>query len=256
MNQRLESIKKWWVEGGIPEEVVDQMCQDPIQLAYLISQYAHRDQKRENGEEYFYHPERCQKKFIRLLGMDKYDNYYALSFLDEELLADSGLPYRGVQEVCYLHDVVEDTDFTLEELQSIYEECDMEVYFLKYIKDPLQRITHEKGMAYEDYVRICGGHPTSALVKMLDLQDNLTVLDLIRFDEHEYDRSANYLYFLYIINQAYHFLEGFEAYRQEMRKWEKETKERLKEKEADAHQQPIVSDGIWPKSSWYKTTKK
>lgn len=56
------------------------------------------------------------------------------------------------------------------------------------------------------------------------------VLDLIKFDKHQYERSASYLHFLFLINQVFHFLEGFEAYRQQMRERAKELGERMKKK--------------------------
>ena len=48
---------------------------------------------------------------------------------------------------------------------------------------------------------------------MMDLQDNLFILDLVDFEEDEYRRSQGYLFWIFVINQAYHFLENAQLYK-------------------------------------------
>ena len=72
-------------------------------------------------------------------------------------------------------------------------------------------------MDYEEYIKIVLQNPISAIVKMMDLQDNLRVIDLIELNEDNYKRSRMYLSYIYIINDIYHFLENIKAYKDELK---------------------------------------
>ena len=174
-------------------------------------EYAHRNQKRENGEDYAEHPSRVLENYRKLVGI-KPNDYFCI---DEDMMAHNLIPYDGVQEVCLLHDVIEDTDFTIEELREIYIECGFEKYFDLYIEDALRKITHDKSMDYEEYIKICLKNPISAIVKMMDLQDNLRVIDLIDLNEEKYNRAKGYLSWILMINDKYQFLENANKYRKE-----------------------------------------
>ena len=65
--------------------------------------------------------------------------------------------------VALLHDVVEDTDVTLEEL---------EAKFPKEITEAVQLMTHEKGVDYFEYVRRLKSNPIARTVKLADLKHN------------------------------------------------------------------------------------
>ena len=91
----------------------------------------------------------------------------------------------------------------------------IEKYFDLYIEDALRKITHDKSMDYGEYIKICLKNPISAIVKMMDLQDNLRVIDLIDLNEDKYNRSQKYLSWILVINDKYHFLENANKYRKE-----------------------------------------
>lgn len=63
-----------------------------------------------------------------------------------------------------LHDVVEDTDITLDELA-----CS----FPADVVDAVCLLTHEEGVPYLDYVRAIAAHPIARTVKRADLLHNL-----------------------------------------------------------------------------------
>ena len=123
---------------------------------------------------------------------------------------------RQEQIAGLLHDVVEDTEFTLEDVRNIYVDCGFESFFDIYINNALQCITHDKSIEYEPYIEICLKNPISALVKMLDLQDNLRIIDLVELNHENYDRSMRYVTYLYWINSKYHFLENIQKYREDL----------------------------------------
>ena len=194
---------------GVSEKELLQSDTSSVYLAMEIMEYAHRNQKRENGEDYANHPARVLNYYRDLVGIKPNDFFC----IDEDLMFHYQIPYSGVQELCLLHDVIEDTDFTIDDIRNIYVECGFERYFDIYIKDALIAITHDKSMNYEEYINTCLKNPISALVKMLDLQDNLFVLDLVDFTEEKYKRSQRYLSYIHLINNTYHFLENTYSYK-------------------------------------------
>ena len=65
--------------------------------------------------------------------------------------------------VALLHDTVEDTSVTLEDLMAI---------FPKEVTDAVALMTHEKGTDYFDYVRAIKENPIAKKVKLADLAHN------------------------------------------------------------------------------------
>ena len=62
---------------------------------------------------------------------------------------------------------------------------------------------------------------------MMDLQDNLRVIDLVELNDENYKRSHDYLSYIYLINDVYHFLENVKSYKEELAKEPKMTMEEL-----------------------------
>ena len=65
--------------------------------------------------------------------------------------------------VALLHDTVEDTDVTIDELKAI---------FPKEVTDAVALMTHQKGTDYFDYVRAIKENPIARKVKLADLAHN------------------------------------------------------------------------------------
>lgn len=213
MNKNLEKIRDYLIERGVDDKSVNSGMTSSVYLAMEIMEYAHRNQKRENGEDYANHPARCLTTYRELIGIGPDGD----RVMDKDLLYHNNVPFDGVQEVCLLHDVVEDTELTLNNVRDIYVECGFEKYFDMYIKDALERITHDKTVDYGEYIKICLKNPISALVKMIDMEDNLRILDLIKYDEERYHRAQGYLFWTFVINEAYHFVENVENYKKQFR---------------------------------------
>lgn len=213
MNKNLKKIRDYLIERGVDEKTVNSGMTSSVYLAMEIMEYAHRNQKRENGEDYANHPARCLTTYRELIGIGPDGD----RVMDKGLLYHNNVPFDGVQEVCLLHDVVEDTELTLNDVRDIYVECGFEKYFDMYIKDALECITHDKSVDYGEYIKICLKNPISALVKMIDMEDNLRILDLIKYDEERYHRAQGYLFWTFIINDAYHFVENIENYKKQFK---------------------------------------
>lgn len=62
-----------------------------------------------------------------------------------------------------LHDVAEDTDITLSELESEFPSA---------VIDVLKLLTHKDGIDYFDYIRAIRSNPTAVRVKLADIAHN------------------------------------------------------------------------------------
>ncbi len=206
----LEKIHKYLREDlEISEEDIRNMDSSSVYLAQEIAIYAHRNQYRENGEKYLTHPLNCLDLYRHFVGIIPDDPFC----IDTDLMAKHGIPFEGVQEVCVLHDILEDTEITMEEIAEIYSEFGLQTYFELYIIKPLELITHDKNMPYSDYIDIVNKNPISAIVKMMDMVDNLNVLGLCDLDDKKIKRSKNYLDYIKVINDKYHFIENVIQYK-------------------------------------------
>lgn len=86
--------------------------------------------------------------------------------------------------VALLHDVVEDTDYTLDDLR--------EMGFGDAVIEALTLMTHDPAVPYMDYVKAIGKNPLATKVKLADLRHNsdLGRLDLV--DQKALSRAEKY----------------------------------------------------------------
>lgn len=124
--------------------------------AMKISFEAHKNQTDKNGMPYIYHP-------IHL----------AEQMTDEATIC-----------VALLHDVVEDTNITFEQLEA--------EGFSNEIISAIKLMTHDDYVPYMDYVTEIKKNPVATAVKLADLRHNsdLTRLDVI--DEKALKRAEKY----------------------------------------------------------------
>ena len=128
---------------------------DLTKKALKISFNAHKNQTDKSGMPYVYHPFHLAEQMD-----DEYSTCVAL-----------------------LHDVVEDTDMTLDELFGI---------FPKEVTDAIAMMTHNDSVPYLDYVKEIKNNPIAAKVKLADLKHNsdLTRLDVV--DDKALERVEKY----------------------------------------------------------------
>ena len=109
----------------------------------------------------------------------------------------SGLPYvhhpfhlaeqmetEDTTIVALLHDVVEDTDYTLDDIRAMG--------FPEQVIEALSYMTHDDSVPYMDYVAKIKENPIATTVKLADLRHNsdLTRLDVV--DEKALERVEKY----------------------------------------------------------------
>ena len=128
-----------------------------LEEAIRIAVEAHRGQKDRAGAPYILHPLRMM---FRLQT-------------DAERMA------------AVLHDVVEDTDWTLEALR--------ERGFPDEVVTAVDHLTRREGESYEDFTRRAGQHPVARRVKIADLEDNMDVRRTGTVSEKDAERLNRYL---------------------------------------------------------------
>jgi (p)ppGpp synthase/HD superfamily hydrolase len=140
---------------------------DMTKKAINVMYEAHQGQKDMGGFPYCFHP------------------YQVAQGMEDEISCTCAL----------LHDVVEDTDITMEDLT--------DMGFPKEVTDVLKLLTHEKGIPYMDYVRNLAENPTARRVKLADLKHNSDLTRLKEVTDRDLERIEKY-------RKAIAFLEGID----------------------------------------------
>ena len=87
--------------------------------------------------------------------------------------------------VALLHDVCEDTNYTLEDIKK--EVCDDER-----VLEALALLTHDPEVKYEDYIAAIKPNPIARAVKIADLMHNSDTTRLDEIDEKAIERLKRY----------------------------------------------------------------
>ena len=109
-----------------------------IRKALMIAYQAHKDQVDKAGKPYIFHP---------LHVAEQMDDEYTCC-------------------VALLHDTVEDTDVTIEDIRDL---------FPKEVADAIARLTHDKHVPYMEYVKKIKVDPLARKVNLADLKHNMDV---------------------------------------------------------------------------------
>ena len=132
-----------------------------IKRAYFLAKEAHKGVRRRSGEPYIIHPIEVALIAVREIGLGKKSVVAAL-----------------------LHDVVEDTDYTLDDLRSMG--------FPDEVLDALALLTHDPAVPYMEYVREIAKNPIARKVKMADLRHNSDLSRMDEVDEWALTRTEKY----------------------------------------------------------------
>ena len=132
------------------------MKQSQSEKAYEIAKKAHLGQVDKAGEDYIKHPEKVAS-FVKT---------------DEE------------KAVAYLHDVIEDTELTLEDL------CEYD--FSKEVIEAVDIITKKRGEDYQSYLNSVKNNKLARAVKLADLRHNSDLTRLIKVTEKDIERKEKY----------------------------------------------------------------
>lgn len=95
--------------------------------------------------------------------------------------------------VALLHDLVEDTEYTIEDLTNMG--------FEKSITDAIALMTHADDVEYMDYVRAIKSNPIAKAVKLADLRHNSDLSRLDVVNEKALKRREKYLKAITILEE-------------------------------------------------------
>jgi hypothetical protein len=126
---------------------------------------AHKDQVDKTDMPYVFHP------------------FHLAECMDDE-----------ISTVCaLLHDVIEDTDYTFDDLRGMG--------FPEDVIEALTLLTHDPAVPYMDYIKIIATNPTAKKVKIADLKHNSDLTRMNEIDEYAIRRTKKY-------KDALAFLQG------------------------------------------------
>lgn len=125
-------------------------------LALRVSFEAHKDQVDHGGTPYVYHP------------------YHLAEQMTDETTTCIAL----------LHDVVEDTDITLEQLRGMG--------FPEEVVEAVGVLTRDHDVPYMDYIKRVKSNPLAKIVKLADLDHNSDVSRLQEIDERSKSLAKRY----------------------------------------------------------------
>ncbi len=83
-----------------------------------------------------------------------------------------------------LHDVVEDTDWTIEKLR--------ERGFSEEVLEAVECVTNRKGESYEQFIERAGKNPIARQVKIADLEDNMNIQRIGEISPKDLERLGKY----------------------------------------------------------------
>ncbi len=127
-----------------------------VEDALSIAAQAHRGQQDKAGAPYLLHPLRL------MLRMDT----------------------EAAMMAAVLHDVVEDTEWTLERLR--------EAGFSEEVLEAVDCLTHREGESYEQFVERVRTNRIARQVKIADLEDNMNVRRINQLGPKELERMEKY----------------------------------------------------------------
>lgn len=126
------------------------------EMALGIAKKAHKGQKDKAGVDYINHP------------------IYVASLLETD----------EQKAVAYLHDVIEDTNITIDDLKSYG--------FPKHIVEAVEAITKKELESYDDYLKRVANNSLAKIVKIADLIHNSDLTRLKSITQEDINRKIKY----------------------------------------------------------------
>ena len=139
---------------------------DRTKRAIRLMFQAHREQTDKSGLPYVFHP-----------------FHLAEQMTDEDTTV-----------AALLHDVVEDTDYTLDDLRAMD--------FGAAVCDALALLTHDEAVPYMDYVAAIKENPIARAVKLADLRHNSDLTRLDQVDDKALQRVEKYKKAIALLSEA------------------------------------------------------
>lgn len=134
----------------------ENMNLNPLEKAIGIALEAHRSQQDKYGQPYIMHPIRIMARFTDPL----------------------------LQQIAMLHDVVEDSEWTCEQLTA--------QGFSLEIVQAVDALTRRPDESYDSLIDRAAAHPLAIQVKLADLEDNMDIRRMKNTTDHDCQRLNRY----------------------------------------------------------------
>lgn len=128
---------------------------DSLNEAIQIASFFHEGQLDKGGNPYILHPLRVMMK---------------MNTKDERIVA-------------LLHDVIEDTECTIDELKQ---------HFTSHVVEAIASLTRNEGESYIDFICRCKQNELARKVKIADIEDNMDLSRIEQPTKRDYDRVKKY----------------------------------------------------------------
>lgn len=160
------------------------MLRIKLREAMLLAEKAHSGQTDKAGQPYFHHPRAVSEIVGNLIF-----SWYGAPEIYEGFLLKAEI-------VSLLHDVIEDTNLTIEDLRkkAVPSDC------IKAIK----ALTKTEGQSYDDYLANLKSDRLASIVKIADLTHNSDLTRLAKVTPEDMKRWEKY-------QKAIQFLESFQC---------------------------------------------
>lgn len=142
--------------------IYTEMTKKALKLCFA----AHKDQTDKSGMPYVFHPFHLAEQ----------------------------MPDEDTTIVALLHDVIEDTPYTLDDLRAMG--------FNEQVLDALALMTHDKRIPYMDYVAKIKGNKIARTVKLADLKHNSDLSRLDTVDEKALKRIEKYRQAITLLSES------------------------------------------------------
>lgn len=129
---------------------------DLLEKSICLAVNAHQGQRQKDGSPYILHP---------------------LHLMQQQTTPEA-------QIVAVLHDVVEDTDVTFDDLETLGLPTE--------VVEAVRLLTHDEGTSYPDYIRSIKSNPLARRVKMADLSHNMDIRRLPEMTANAKSRLGKY----------------------------------------------------------------
>lgn len=129
-------------------------------MAFAFAQFAHDGQLDKAGQRYIQHPVRVAERTHKL-----YDDKF-------------------LEAAAYMHDVVEDGNFTV---------SDLSAFFPKVVWRTVELLTRKKSEDRKVYIENIGKNLLATKVKIADLEDNMDLTRIPFPTDKDYDRQSRYI---------------------------------------------------------------
>lgn len=131
--------------------------------AFRVARKAHKGQKDKGAHPYILHPIRVSKH----------------------------VKSRDAKVVALLHDVIEDTNYTMDDLK----------FLSRKQKRALLLLSHDKSIPYMDYIRKIKSNKIAREVKLADLKQNANLTRLKKVTPKDLERCHKYLEAIRILSE-------------------------------------------------------